>query len=143
MNKNNSYLERNSGANVAEDRFEAYCKSRGVKFYRFGFDEKKGNIDQFWLLHPLLRALPDYIVPKDGKLYLVQVKGTNKMKLSDIEHYKDFDMLLSTPNTPLVFYFCFSSGIKVLSLHLLITLAQNCPIKKFENDGKEYIEIPV
>jgi len=138
-----TYQQRQSVRNVAEDRFEAYCTKKGIEFHRFGFDEKGGNVGNFFLIDPVLRNLPDYVVSAKNKIFFVQVKGTNKIKIKEIEYYKSFWELFGNDDCEFVFYFMFSDSIRVLTLDQLTSLSVTLPIKKFETDKKEYIELSI
>ena len=54
MNANNTYQERNSVPNKAEELFIEYMTKLGREMKRLGFDEKNNNIDGFWKVHPLV-----------------------------------------------------------------------------------------
>lgn len=138
-----TYQQRQSVKNVAEDRFEKYCNDRHIEWHRFGFDEKSGNIGNFFLIDPVLRNLPDYVVSAKNKIFFVQVKGTNKIKIKEIEYYKRFWELFGNKDCEFVFYFMFSDSVRVLSLEQLCSLQVSLPIKRFETDKKEYIELHI
>ena len=91
-NNNYSYNERQSNVNIGEQLFETYMNEKKIEFYRMGFDEKNNNIKGFYLMHPVLRSLPDYISynSSKNKMYYIQVKGTNKIKVDDFLNYSQF-----------------------------------------------------
>ena len=76
MNGNNTYAQRQTEVNKGEVLFEEYCKEKGYEFVRIGFNEKKGQISNFFLINPLLRNIPDYFVNTPNGPLVVQVKGS-------------------------------------------------------------------
>ena len=80
MNGSNTYQERQSAKNIAEDLFEQYCLEKNYIIYRLGFNEKTRNINYFYDLNPYIRNLPDYIVETQNELFVINVKGTANFK---------------------------------------------------------------
>lgn len=145
-----SYTERNSvGFNKAELIFERYCESRGVDYRKLGFDEKDGYIKGFFNVPPLLRSLPDYIVSMPGNIiYFIHVKGTNKLKISDLINYGAFSRMYTRHDVRLHMAFCFESNgeeathlISWSKIEKQLLLGQR--IKQFDSDKKLYLEIPI
>jgi hypothetical protein len=97
MNANNSYQERNSVPNIAEDLFIKYMTEKGYKLQRFGFDEKNDPIDGFFKTHQFIRSIPDFVwLDKRKAKYVMtyfHVKGSNKLKVSDLINYTLFEDL--------------------------------------------------
>ena len=108
-NNNYSYNERQSNVNIGEQLFETYMNEKKIEFYRMGFDEKNNNIKGFYLMHPVLRSLPDYISynSSKNKMYYIQVKGTNKIKVDDFLNYSQFESIFCNEHSELVIFFCF------------------------------------
>lgn len=138
--KNNCYQIRNSGQNVAEQRFENYCKFKGYVCQRFGFDEKSGNLQNFYDISPVIRSLPDYMIIKDGKSIFVHVKGTNKIKLMDLVNYSIFEQMLS--NGIAVYYaFMFEDSMHMLTMDQLLSKCTGKKIEEFANDKHHFISL--
>lgn len=142
-NNSSSYTQRQSNINAGEEFFEAYMNEKNYEFQRFGFDEKNNNIKGFFLMHPFLRSLPDYISYFESrkKLYYIQVKGTNKLKLDDLLNYSHFESMFCNQDSELVIFFCFKDKkpfIKTLTeIKRMIT---GCEIKEW-HDKKQYFEL--
>ena len=81
----NSFEERNfeTSVDLADLRFRERLDAQGVKYRKIGPDAKEDFLDDFWIISPIL-LLPDYIVwAKTGIILFAEVKGTNKIKVSD------------------------------------------------------------
>ena len=109
-----SFKERNNSPNTGEQLFRAYCDEQGVNYYRFGFDEKHGFIERFYLLNPILRHVPDYVVhnPHTNKSATVEVKGTLNFKEYDREHLADYEAHYGSPEIP--YLYCFAIGKRII-----------------------------
>lgn len=141
-----TYADRQSCPNQGEDLFEAYCKRRGVVFYRFGFDEKKGNIELFYNLPPLLRSLPDYLVPHPPSrtIYMIHVKGTNRVKLTDLNLYEEFEYRFCGRGCEMRVGFFFPGAEPTwMTVAELRARTEALTPKRFASDGKEYYELPI
>jgi hypothetical protein len=142
-NHSSSYTQRQANINAGEEIFESYMNEKNYEFQRFGFDEKNNNIKGFFLMHPFLRSLPDYISYFESrkKLYYIQVKGTNKLKLDDLLNYSHFESMFCNKDSELVIFFCFKDTkpfIKTLTeIKRMIT---GCEIKEW-HDKKQYFEL--
>ena len=142
-NNASSYNERQSNINQGEELFEAYMKSKNFVFQRFGFDEKKYNIEGFFLMHPFLRSLPDYIcyVKPRNKIYYIQVKGTNKLKVDDLVNYSHFEAMFCNQNSELVIFFCFKNEKPIIkTLTDLKKMITGSVVKEW-HDKKQYYEL--
>ena len=114
-----------------------------LPFHRLGFDEKNNKIEGFQFMHPLLRSLPDYIsyFENKKKLYYIQVKGTNKIKLEDLINYSTFESMFCDSNSQLVVFFCFKNEAPIVkTLKEVKKLVSGCVIKEF-HDNKQYVEL--
>jgi hypothetical protein len=142
-NNSSSYTQRQSNINAGEEVFEAYMKEKNYEFQRFGFDEKNNNIKGFFLMHPFLRSLPDYISYFESrkKLYYIQVKGTNKLKLDDILNYSHFESMFCNQDSELVIFFCFKNEKPIIkTLTEIKRMITGCEIKEW-HDKKQYFEL--
>jgi len=128
--------------NEAEVRFEDYMKSKGFPHGRMGFDEKNGYVENFYLLHPVLRSLPDYwmTIPKDAsRIFLVHVKGTPRIKTSDYARYSAFEKVFCKGGCKLVLAFCFKDEAPAFIPMGAVRRVWDLIIEqKYENDGKGF-----
>ncbi len=143
-----TYAERQSVPNKGEELFEAWATANNKQFWRFGFDEKKGNIPNFYLIDPRLRSLPDYILNNFGAIIFVHVKGTNKLKVADLSLYADFESEYVVHRKNCHLRICFVMGEKSLfwfSIYDLIEITKDLEKKFYKDPGgvKEYWEIPL
>ena len=139
----NTWSERNSVRNVGEDRFEEYCREKGLKYWRMGFDEKQAPVDSFWKVHPLIRGLPDYLVEsKDCKLFWVHVKGTPCMKVDDLILYSQFERDLGG-DCGFYMCFCFARQSPIFKkLPQVRELMTGLKVQEWD-DGKQYLRLPL
>jgi len=137
-----SYQDRQGNINKGEELFEKWMTDHSYNFKKLGFDEKTNNIDGFWLMHPLLRNLPDYITYSKEKdiLTFIQVKGTCNIKIDDINNWNLFESLFCNDKAKLIIALCFYDDIKFYTLKKLNKLLTNTTIKEF-HDGKQYVTI--
>lgn len=140
------YQERIKGTNVGEQIFEEWAKVKGYNVQRFGYDEVHNHIDGYWLVHPILRSLPDYVLyrKKDGKqrLFYVHVKGTKSFKLNDFYTYKSFESLFCNEESVLRIAFCLPDQDPVLlTLDELQKRMTGMTVHEW-HDGKQYVDIP-
>lgn len=140
------YYERIKGANMGEQRFEEWARNKGYNAQRFGHDETNNNIDGYWLVHPILRSLPDYVVylKRDGKqrLFYVHVKGTTSFKLDDFWTYKSFESMFCNEDAVLKIAFCLpDQDIVLLTLDQIQKRMTDRIVSEW-HDGKQYVVIP-
>jgi hypothetical protein len=143
-----NYLPYNERIKIrpGEELFEKWAKAKGYNVQRFGFDETNNNIDGYWLVNPILRSLPDYVLyrKKDGKqrLFYVHVKGTPSFKLNDFYTYKAFESLFCNEEAVLRIAFCLANQDPVLlTLDDLQKRMTDRVISEWD-DGKQYVVIP-
>jgi len=138
-----SFAQRQSvGHNKAEDLFEEKLDKLKISFNRFGFDEKKGFVPNFWQISATIRSLPDYVVFLNSKNCYFHIKGTNKIKLHDIMNYYLFQSLFCNKSTPLYLGILAKNKEFYLSFNTFIKTIKDLKVKSFDNDGKMYFEIP-
>jgi hypothetical protein len=81
-----SYDDRQSVPDMADEAMQQYLIDAGLVEYKdwlkIGTDPKENKLDLFWFVTKVL-LIPDYAVVKEGFIYLVEVKGTLKLKQSD------------------------------------------------------------
>ncbi len=108
-NYEDNFEERNLGENSvdqADFRMQQHLKTNGYvmnatekqikdhglagSYSKIGVDPKEGYVVNYWVISKVL-ILPDYIVfPRDSLItYLVEVKGTNKLKQEDFNKLKE------------------------------------------------------
>lgn len=102
------YNERNSvPINLGEELFLEWAKDKCTFISRLGFDEKKGNVDLFYNLNPVLRNIPDFVIINNYRIFLVNVKGTANIKRKEIDLLPKIIEAYSSEKAPLVYAFCF------------------------------------
>ena len=93
MKYTDSYDMRTSGEDMADISMQRYLEAGGHEEYRdwlkVGTDPKNNKLDLFWFATKIL-LLPDYIMVKNGFIYFIEVKGTNRLKEDD--YYKIQEM---------------------------------------------------
>lgn len=144
-----TYDARNSGVNAAEDIFEDFLSRSGMNYRRFGFDEKKGRVENFNLMHPLLRHLPDFVFSKPGdkrNIYHTQVKGTNKFKITDYDMYRFYEKAFceKMPGNHLAVAFCaVGYPTVIVPLRSISEVWETLDDEKFPSDGKVFRRLDV
>ena len=144
----NIYTERNSGINIAEIRFEEFCRKHHLEFHRFGFDEKKDPISKkpFQVIPAQLRSLPDYLVTKSywDEVWFCEVKGTNKVKVVDLKIYYEFvKQYCRNSHTHFYLYLAFEDEVYRFSLTDLIDIykKRKNQLRNYEDNDKAYFLI--
>lgn len=107
-NAGQTYLERQSVRNTGEDLFLEWANRKGYKVHRLGFDEKGGNVDNFYELNFYLRNIPDFVITKNDKIAVVNVKGTPNMKWKEVSMLPNLMEIYSEKNAPFFYAFCFT-----------------------------------
>ena len=128
---------------VGEDLFEEYCQKKGVKYFRTGFDEKDDQIQQFWLVHPLMRHIPDYLIETQaGDLSWINVKGTPCIKIIDLFVYAQFEQQLKG-GCGFYLAFCFRGQDPIfLTFEALQARLTGLTVQEWD-DGKQYFRLPL
>ena len=138
------YHERIKGTNMGEQRFEEWAKGKGYNVQRFGFNEIDGNINGFFLVHPLIRSLPDYVLYREDKkkLIYIHVKGTISFKIDDLISYSQWESFFCNENVVLNVVFCLKDQDPViLNLDEIRKRMTGMTIHEW-HDGKQYVDIP-
>jgi hypothetical protein len=133
-----------SGKN-AEQQAELFFHNSGIKFQRYGWNGSEGYLPSgdYQRISATLRAKPDYIVKQTGNYSLVEVKGCGnaglKIKLSSIGAMRDWHK-----KAPVLLFIWHGSKkqFAFLSLGKLMELTTGLNVMQFENDGREYYQIP-
>lgn len=94
------------GINIGEELFMQWCNRNQWNCQRLGFDEKYANVNSFFNLNAVLRNMPDYVVQKDERVFVVNVKGTANIKENERLLLPDLINAYSTKKAPLVYAFC-------------------------------------
>ena len=96
MKYTDSYDDRQSVPDMADEAMQNYLKAANLvefkDWLKIGTDPKENKLDLFWYVTKVL-LIPDYAVVKNGFIYLVEVKGTLKLKESD--YHKIMEMQLT------------------------------------------------
>lgn len=134
-----SFKERQLYPNIGEQLFEAYCIKKGVQFFKVGFNEKTGEIPQYWKLSKYIRNLPDYFVVTENKTFLVMVKGTGNLKKTEAEMIPKFLEWYGSEDVGLYYAFCFEGQKNPLFMtpSRVLELYQQGSDKQW-TDGKIY-----
>lgn len=105
------YASRQSlRVNIGEELFLDWCQRNGWGSYRIGFDEKAGFVKSFYQLSPLVRNIPDFVIEKGERVFLVNVKGTSNIKRSERMMLPSLSLSFGSPSAPLVYAFCFQGS---------------------------------
>jgi hypothetical protein len=105
-NADQTYQDRQGvGVNIAEEMFEQWCERNGWNCTRLGFDEKFANVGAFYNLNPILRNIPDYVIQRDERTFVVNVKGTANIKEKERLLLPQLIEAYSTQKAPLIYMF--------------------------------------
>lgn len=138
MNGENSYAERQTVANQGEELFLDWCQKAGWHCNRIGFDEKESNVPMFFKLNTFMRNIPDFVISKEEKIFVVNVKGTANIKQAEVRMIPLLAEVYSSPEAPMIYAFCFVGETpKFVSYDKVITLYEKEKDKQW-SDGKIY-----
>jgi hypothetical protein len=136
-----SYQERNNRPdNFGEELFIAHCRANGLSCRRIGFDEKQGQIPNYWDLNKVIRQLPDFVVtrPDTNRIGIVQVKGTLKFKQDDYNNLAWSESVYGSPKAQLWYVFALKQGIYWLTVTQVADLYRQSNQEGQWPDGKTY-----
>lgn len=123
-NNQSNYQDRMKPENCkGEMLFKKWCSENEWHCQKIGFDGYPTK--NFWLLNPLLRNIPDFVIDKGAKIFVVQVKGSPNFKQNEYHLLDEFINSYHSPEAPLIYAFC---------------LDQNPIFKKTEEVKKLYQE---
>lgn len=144
-NGDKTFAERQAiGYNQGEQLFEEYCKQKGYKVTRLGFDEKNNPVDNYFRLSHVIRNLPDYVVNTGKETFVVNVKGTRNFKKEELANLVAYEEMFSTKEAPLVYAFCFPDKTPIMVYpEKIIFLYQQEQDQQFASDGKIYRKLNV
>ena len=138
MNNTNSYEERQSVSDLGEQLFEKWALQNNYVFHRIGFHSKNNSVPNFFRLNTVLRNIPDYILNKHNKTYVVNVKGTANIKLKEMLTLDKLVNAYSSDNAPLIYAFCFKGQNPVLMKWTTVEERFNEAENKTWHDGVVY-----
>lgn len=130
----------------AEEQAEQFFKSSGITYQRYGWNGNEGYLPEAGIMSipAILRQKPDYVMKQIGGNYsFVEVKGCGsaglKIKLSSINSMQQWQK-----KAPVLLFVWHGSNKKFsfLTLNKLIELTTGLNVMQFENDGREYFQIP-
>jgi mRNA-degrading endonuclease HigB of HigAB toxin-antitoxin module len=104
MQFNGTYEQRINN-NFGEVRFIAFCNTNGWVFRKLGFDNEK-DIKNIWKLNPIITKMPDFIIEKNDKTYVIEVKGTKSFKKKDYDMIDKLIYAYDSEEAPLIYAFC-------------------------------------
>lgn len=113
MKNTDSYQDR-LVYQVGEELFAEWALSRGFIATVFGSNARDNPIPNFSRLNPVLRNVPDYVLNKHNKTYVVSVKGTPSIKKKEMEMLDTLVACYSSEKAPLIYAFCFKGQEPVL-----------------------------
>lgn len=129
----------------AEQQAELFFHNSAMVYQRYGWNGSEGYLPQgaYEQVSATLRAKPDYIARQLGVYSFVEVKGCGnaglKIKLSSIVAMQEWQK-----KAP-VLLFIWNGSTKrfsFLTLGKLMELTDGLDVMRFENDGREYYQIP-
>jgi hypothetical protein len=136
-----SYNDRQNHINIAELLFVKWAEEKNYKINRIGFDEKNNSVNDFFKLNPILRNLPDFVISKDDKCFIINVKGTANIKKKEYDLIPKFIECFSSDKCPLIYAFCFQNKTPIFKkANDIIKLFENST-DKIWNDGVIYRNI--
>ncbi len=128
----------------AEQQAERFFSTSGMKYQRNGWDNNYQPDAGILKLSNTLRQKPDYLTKQLGGGYqFIEVKGCGhaglKIKLSSIDAMGEWKK-----KAPVLLFIWHGSNkqFAFITLGKLQELTHGLPVKRFENDGKEYFQIP-
>jgi len=101
----NGTFEQRITDNFGEVRFIAFCNTNGWVFRKLGFDNEK-DIKNIWKLNPIITKMPDFIIEKNDKTYVIEVKGTKSFKKKDYDMIDKLIYAYDSEEAPLIYAFC-------------------------------------
>jgi len=143
-NANENYKQRQSHNNIAEELFEDWSLKKKYKIFRLGFDEKNKFVNSFYNLSEILRNLPDFVIERDGKIFVVNVKGTSNIKRKEYEMLPKLIDCFSTYKSPLIYAFCFTNTEPIFkNAEKVIELYEHSAEDKTWSDGVIYRKLKI
>jgi len=140
-NGSENYSDRQKHINIAEQLFIDWSNNKNYKIKRIGFDEKDNFVDNFFHLNTILRNLPDFVISRDDKCFVVNVKGTCNIKMKEFELMPSLIELFSEENAPLIYAFCFKEKPPIFKKATEVIELYNEVTDKKWSDGVIYRSI--
>jgi hypothetical protein len=98
-------------------------------------------VDNFFYLNTILRNLPDFVISRDDKCFVVNVKGTCNIKKKEFELMPSLIELFSEENAPLIYAFCFKEKPPIFKKATEVIELYNEVTDKKWSDGVIYRSI--
>lgn len=137
-----TYEQRqNVGVNIGEELFMQWCNRHGWECERLGFDEKFSNVPNFYNLNAILRNMPDYVIQREGRIFVVNVKGTPNIKENERLMLPDLITAYSTERAPLVYAFCMRNKMVKFSYAEHVIELYDIEHDQRWSDGKVYRQL--
>jgi hypothetical protein len=134
-----TFAERNAHK---EDRgaelFRKWCDSKGYRCYRIGADPKDGKIPRYWELPEVVRYLPDFVLDRKRKNWLIEVKGSPNLKTEEYEKLTRRESMYG-PNYR--YAICWQGRIAVLTTGDVALRYEQSSVVGRWGDGKKYREL--
>jgi len=140
-NGSESYNERQKHINIAEQLFIEWALKKQYNINRIGFNEKDNSITNFYDLNIVIRNIPDFIINRDNKSFIVNVKGTANIKKKEYDIIPTFIKCFSSEKVPLIYSFCFKDKDPIFKSSLEIIRLYEDSKDKSWSDGVIYRSI--
>jgi len=127
----------------AETQAEKFLFQNHYQFQRYGLEAGNTTVSEAMKLPATIRMKPDYLVKQLGNYSFVEAKGCGsfglKIKLSSIEAMREWQK-----KAPVLMFIWHGSTkqFAFLTLGKLMELCHGLPVSIFENDGREYYQVP-
>jgi hypothetical protein len=134
-NNQSNYQDRMKPENnTGEILFKKWCLENEWSCQKLGFER---DINNFWDLNPILRNIPDFVIEKGPKIFVVQVKGSPNFKQKEYNLIDEFVRCYYSDEAPLIYAFCFDKNPIFKKTEEVKKLYQQSQ-DKIWSDGKIY-----
>jgi len=134
-NNQSNYQDRMKPENnKGEILFKKWCSENEWDCQKFGFER---DIKNFWNLNPILRNIPDFVIEKGAKIFVVQVKGSPNFKQNEYHLLDEFIKSYYSDEAPLIYAFCLDKNPIFKKTEEVKKLYQESQ-DKIWSDGKIY-----
>jgi hypothetical protein len=106
----NGTFDQRINDNFAEVIFINFCKNNGWKYKKMGFDNEE-HIKNIWNFNKTLQKLPDFVIEKNDKNYVVEVKGYKRFKKDDFDMIDKLINAYDSAKAPLIYAFCWNKKV--------------------------------
>lgn len=142
LNQQDFKTRQENYINMAENRFEYWCKEKGFKFKKLML-----NQDDDWVKHPigawhslgLIKSFPDYFMYKDSVCAYIELKNSPKIKQKDLKQYIAFENQFCN-GRDVKYFICIPTSVKVnfFTLNEILDLLTTADIDQYHEGNKVY-----